>query len=237
MGLTDYGKYCDLLESPEGESERGNLLSAITTNVTGFFREAHHFEILAQQILPDLIKAARKGERVRLWSAACSSGEEPYSIAMVVLESFPDVARYDFLILASDIDPAMVAKAEAAVFSVSSTQNIGEARLENHFIRRGDYLEVRHNVRSIVRFAELNLHMEWPFSGSFDIIFCRNVVIYFDGESRRTLWQRFENQLNRNGHLFIGHSERLDGPASEHFRLVSPTHYIKVSPQQRNHSE
>lgn len=230
LGLSDYGAYCELLESSGGEAERRNLLSAVTTNVTDFFREIHHFETFSQQILPDLVKAAKRGERVRLWSAACSSGEEPYSLAMVALEAFPDAARHDFLILASDIDPVMVAKAEAAVYSNSATQNLSASRIDKFFIRHDNSIEVRDNVKNIVRFAEINLHQEWPFAGKFNVIFCRNVVIYFDAASRQRLWQRFEKQLCKNGHLFIGHSERLDGPASFSFRLVSPTHYIMVTP-------
>ncbi|MCC5959279.1 MAG: protein-glutamate O-methyltransferase [Rhodobacteraceae bacterium] len=229
LGLSGYGAYCTLLDGPDGRDERRNMLSAVTTNVTAFFREAHHFNTLTQQVLPPLIDIARKGGRVRLWSAACSSGEEPYSMAMSVLEAFPDVARYDLLILATDIDPLMVEKAQAGVFSESSMQGLDPARLRTHFTRTGNSFEVRAPLRNMMRFAELNLHQEWPFSARFDVIFCRNVVIYFDGNARRRLWLRFAEQLQANGHLFIGHSERLDGPASAAFRLAGPTHYISIA--------
>ncbi|MGP9789099.1 CheR family methyltransferase [Roseinatronobacter sp. NSM] len=229
LGLSEYGAYCALLGSPEGGEERRHMLSAVTTNVTAFFREDHHFDALTLQVLPPLIDAARKGGRVRLWSAACSSGEEPYSMAISVLEAFPDVSRYDLLVLATDIDPVMVAKAEAGIFSEDAVQGLDPAKLSKHFTRSGGTYEVRPALRDMMRFAELNLHKDWPFSGQFDVIFCRNVVIYFDGNARRMLWQRFATQLNADGHLFIGHSERLDGPASAAFRLVGPTHYIKAA--------
>ncbi|MDD7972419.1 CheR family methyltransferase [Roseinatronobacter alkalisoli] len=230
LGLAEYGAYCALLNSPGGASERRHMLSAVTTNVTAFFRESHHFDALTRQVLPPLIEAARKGRRVRLWSAACSSGEEPYSMAISVLECFPDAARYDLLILATDIDPVMVAKAQAGVFPETSVQGLAPAKLSTHFTRTGTSYEAGAPLRSIMRFAELNLHHEWPFSGQFDVIFCRNVVIYFDGDARRLLWQRFAAQLHAGGHLFIGHSERLDGPASATFRLAGPTHYVNTAP-------
>ncbi|WP_306417804.1 protein-glutamate O-methyltransferase [Roseinatronobacter sp. S2] len=229
LGLSGYGAYCTLLDGPDGRVERRNMLSAVTTNVTAFFREAHHFNTLTQQVLPPLIDIARKGGRVRLWSAACSSGEEPYSMAISVLEAFPEVARYDLLILATDIDPLMVEKAQAGVFSETSIQGLDPARLRTHFTRTGSSFEVRAPLRNMMRFAELNLHQEWPFSAGFDVIFCRNVVIYFDENARRRLWLRFADQLQADGHLFIGHSERLDGPASAAFRLAGPTHYISIA--------
>lgn len=229
LGLSEYGAYCTLLDGPNGSEERRKMLSAVTTNVTAFFREAHHFDILARQVLPPLIETARKGGRVRLWSAACSSGEEAYSIAMTVLEAFPDVARYDLLLLATDIDPLMVEKAETGVYSAEALQGLDPTRLRTHFTPTGTSYEVRASLRNMMRFAELNLHQKWPFSAKFDVIFCRNVVIYFDGNARRLLWQRFSNQLHQGGHLFIGHSERLDGSASTMFRLAGPTHYIAAA--------
>lgn len=228
LGLSNYKAYCALLDSPGGGEERRNILSAITTNVTAFFRESHHFEALVRQVLPPLVDVARKGGRVRLWSAACSSGEEPYSMAMSVLEVFPDVARHDLLILATDIDPVMVAKAEAGIYPEASVLGLDGAKRDKYFVRRTNTYEVRDALRQFMRFAELNLHDEWPFSGQFDVVFCRNVVIYFDGAARQRLWQRFATHLTPEGHLFIGHSERLDGPASGAFRLAGPTYYAKA---------
>ncbi len=228
LGLSDYAGYCAFLNGPDGQGERRNILSAVTTNVTAFFREAHHFEVLTRQVLPPLIHAARKGARVRLWSAACSSGEEPYSIAMCVLDAFPDAAKHDFLILGTDIDPAIVSKAEAGSYDDDLLQGLSPARRDKYFSRIQSAFEVRANLREVTRFAELNLHHDWPFSGAFDVIFCRNVVIYFDEQARQRLWQRFAGQITATGHLFIGHSERVDGPAQAAFRLVGPTHYARA---------
>lgn len=228
LGLADYGAYCALLDGAEGMAERRNILSAVTTNVTAFFREAHHFEAMTRQVLPPLIEAARRGGRVRLWSAACSSGEEAYSMAMTVLESFPEVARHDLLILATDIDPVMVARAEAGVYPEASVEGLEPARRDTHFTRTDAGYEIREPLRQFMRFAEMNLHHDWPFSGAFDVVFCRNVVIYFDEVARQRLWQRLAARIAPGGYLFIGHSERLDGPASSAFRLAGPTHYARA---------
>lgn len=228
LGLADYGAYCALLDGAEGMAERRQILSAVTTNVTAFFREPHHFEAMTRQVLPPLIEAARRGGRVRLWSAACSSGEEAYSMAMTVLEAFPDVARHDLLILATDIDPVMVARAEAGVYPEASVEGVAPARRDKHFTRTDAGYEIRDPLRQFMRFAEMNLHHDWPFSGAFDVVFCRNVVIYFDEAARQRLWQRLAAQIAPGGHLFIGHSERLDGTVGHAFRLVGPTHYARA---------
>ena len=225
LSLPDYDAYCRQLEGSDGISERRHLLSAVTTNVTAFFREAHHFDALATEILPPLIVAARAGERIRLWSAACSSGEEACSIAMTLLELFPDAARHDLRILATDIDPRMVARAETGRYAAQAVYPLGAKRLLRFFQRDGDeYLTVP-ELRAIIRFAELNLHDNWPFSGQFNLIFCRNAVIYFDAPARRRLWCRFARQIVLGGELFIGHSERLDGPAAELFDPVGTTRF------------
>lgn len=225
LHLPDYGAYCHHLDGAGGLEERRHLLSAITTNVTAFFREAHHFHALADEVLPPLIAAARQGQRVRLWSAACSSGEEPYSMAMTVLELFPEAARHDLLILASDIDPVIVERARAGRFGHDEVKALDDRRRQRFFRREGDVHVVNDDLRGLVRFAEINLHETWSFSGHFDAIFCRNVAIYFDGDARRKLWQRFAALLPPQGELFIGHSERIDGPAAALFDLAGATRY------------
>jgi len=225
LKMDDFSAYCGLLSSAQGVDERRNLLMAITTNVTAFFREAHHFDFMTREILPRLISQAKAGGRVRIWSAACSSGEEAYSIAMTVLDVLPDAARYDFLILATDIDPQMIEKANAGCYSAHDVRGIAPTKREQYFSRSKENFEVHAHVRKILRFAELNLHKEWPFRGGFDVIFCRNVVIYFDTPLRLKLWAKFAAGLNQSGHLMIGHSERIDGPAAQSFKLVAPTTY------------
>lgn len=229
LHLSDYRAYCDRLEGQDGPAERRYLLSAITTNVTAFFREEHHFRILATEVLPPLIAAAKAGRRLRLWSSACSSGEEAYSLAIAILETFPDALRHDVRILASDIDPVMIACARAGRYTSDSLRPLEAKRLLRFFTRDGDDFVVSDELQQILRFAELNLHDPWPFKGQFDVIFCRNAVIYFESATRQRLWQRFARQIKPGGDLFIGHSERLDGPAAVLFEPVGATRYRRNS--------
>jgi chemotaxis protein methyltransferase CheR len=225
LKLEDYNAYCDLLEHPDGADEKKHVIATITTNVTAFFREPHHFELLARQVLPPLIAKAKAGGRVRLWSAACSSGEEAYSMAMTLLDVFPDAARFDVRILATDIDREMIRRSREGLYEEASVRDlIGSPRAK--YISPADgRFSIRPEVREILRFAELNLHGDWPFSGSFDAIFCRNVVIYFEPNMRQALWEKFATKLGADGYLLIGHSERVDGPAAAKFRSVGITAY------------
>ncbi|WP_347917056.1 protein-glutamate O-methyltransferase [Paracoccus marcusii] len=225
LTLPDYGAYCDRLEGPEGPQERRHLLSAITTNVTAFFREGHHFQALAHEVLPPLIAQARAGRRLRLWSAASSSGEEPYSMAVTLLDAFPDAAQHDVLILATDIDPEMVDRAQQGRFAADALAPVPPTQVKRYFQPHAAGFEAKPEVRRIMRFGELNLHDDWPFSGKFDVIFCRNTAIYFDSAARQRLWLRFGGALNEGGALFIGHSERLDGPAAGLFAATGTTQY------------
>ncbi|WP_240637726.1 CheR family methyltransferase [Paracoccus aestuarii] len=225
LGLPDYGAYCARLDGSDGPDERRHLLSAITTNVTAFFREAHHFRSLAQDVLPPMVAQARAGRRLRLWSAASSSGEEPYSIAITLLEAFPDAARHDVLLLSTDIDPEMVDRSRQGRFSADAVSPVPPAQLKRWFQPQGDGFEAKPDLRGLMRFAELNLHDAWPFQGRFDVIFCRNTAIYFDGTARQRLWQRFGEVMVEGGTLCIGHSERLDGPAAALFEPTGTTQY------------
>lgn len=214
LGLSDFDEYCALVDSAEGASERGEMLAALTTNHTSFFREPHHFEHLRQKILPRLMAAARDGGRVRIWSAACSSGEEPYSIALTLLEAFPEAARYDLRILATDIDPNILARAKAGVYADEAVSPIAPGMRERWLTRQAGGAEkvwrVNDQVRALIRFNELNLIGEWPMQGRFDVVFCRNVVIYFEEATQAFLWDRFKQILTPEGRLYIGHSERVD---------------------------
>ena len=225
LKIADFAGYCAHLNGPAGEAERRHLLSAITTNVTSFFREAHHFEALGRHIAQGLADPARRGQRLRLWSSACSSGPEAYSIAMTLLECCPEISQRDSLILASDIDPQMVSLAESGLYSAEELAGLSPARLQRFFTPKGDGFQIKPEVKALLRFGELNLHDPWPFSGRFDAIFCRNVVIYFDAAHRQRLWQRFAEVLLPGAMLFIGHSERLEGAAAEKFLLRGATQY------------
>lgn len=214
LGLRDFDTYCAFVESPKGIDERAEMVAALTTNVTRFFREPHHFDHLRESVLPRLVQRAKDGGRIRIWSAACSSGEEPYSIALTLLDMFPDAARHDVRILATDIDPNVVAKAKAGVYNEDAVAPIPAALRERWLRRERDTAEnlwsLRDEPRALITFNGLNLIGDWPMRGRFDVIFCRNVVIYFEEATQTLLWNRFKNVLTADGRLYIGHSERVD---------------------------
>ena len=232
LGLQDFTAYCSLIESPDGEDERMQMLSALTTNVTHFFREDHHFRLLRDRVLPPLLAAARAGRRVRLWSAGCSAGQEPYSLAFTVLELCPEAARLDIRILASDVDPDILQRAQDGVYPAEELKAI-PAGMRDRFIDQdgtSPTFRISDRARAIVRFAELNLMSEWPMRGPFDVIFCRNVAIYFDKPTQARLWQRFAALTPPGAYLFLGHSERLSGPADAMFRSAGVTAYWRPHP-------
>jgi chemotaxis protein methyltransferase CheR len=225
LGLASFRDYCALVAGAAGVDERQKMLAALTTNVTKFFREPHHFEHLERVVLPPLLKAARQGARVRLWSAACSNGQEPYSMAMVILSLMPDAHRYDVKVLASDIDANMLAEGVNGVYAESFAADT-PAKLRHRWLlptpegprgERGRFVAVADELRDLVAFRELNLFGDWPMRGPFQAIFCRNVAIYFEEETQRKLWSRFAPMLAPGGRLYIGHSERLTGAAASAF--------------------
>ncbi|RDC74532.1 chemotaxis protein [Rhodovulum sp. 12E13] len=238
-GHATLAEYCAFLDSEAGVEERRELIYTLTTNVTSFFREQHHFDGLRERILPGLVERARAGGRVRLWSAGCSSGQEPYSLAMVVLDALPEAARCDLRILATDIDPYVLAEARKAVYPEAQVEPVPEA-MRRRFLEPAPGRDgtrawrVAEPARSLVAFRELNLLKEWPMRGRFDAIFCRNVVIYFDRETQRCLWERFAAALAPGGHLFLGHSERIDTAATDAFRVVGTTMYQRAAPGAQN---
>ncbi|TPG42337.1 protein-glutamate O-methyltransferase CheR [Roseomonas nepalensis] len=225
LGLASFAAYCDRLDGPDGADERVHLVNAITTNLTGFFREAHHFEYLATELLPGLPRA---GRRLRVWSAGCSSGEEPYSIAMTMASAMPDLAEWDARVLATDIDTEMVAQAAAGIYPADRVAAVPEALRRAHVQRLdGDRAGMAPRLRSLIAFRALNLLGPWPMRGPFDVIFCRNVVIYFDKPTQRALFDRFAGLLAPGGHLFIGHSESLFR-VSDRFAHLGRTIYRKL---------
>ncbi len=218
LGLRTFKEYCTLVGSHDGEAERGAMIRALTTNVTRFFREPHHFEHLKSNVLSQLRLEAPKGRRVRLWSAGCSSGQEPYSMALTVLSLLPDAASYDIKILATDIDENMIEKGQAGVFERSAMNDIPADLRQRWFVASHDgtgAMQAGDELRSLVTFKKLNLTAEWPIKTGFDAIFCRNVAIYFDTETQDKLWSRMVPRLNPSGALYIGHSERVGGPAEK----------------------
>lgn len=229
LQLPGFGAYLQLVEGADGAAERGEMISALTTNVTSFFRERHHFELLRDRVLPPLIARARQGGRVRLWSAGCSTGEEPYSMAMVLLGLDPEAATLDIRILATDIDPAVLARARAGRYDADSAGSLpAEPRLRWFEEDGGGGVRVRPALQRPVVFGELNLAAGWPVRGPFDVIFCRNVTIYFDRQGQERIWAGFARLLPPGGVLCIGHSERVTGPATAQFRSGGITAYTRA---------
>jgi chemotaxis protein methyltransferase CheR len=184
---------------------------------------------LKSEVLPGLINRARNGGRVRIWSAACSDGQEPYSIALTVLSLMPNVADYDFKILATDIDPKILALARAGCYDETALETVSPAMRKQWFreveVQGRQKFQVDDRVKKLITFNELNLMSQWPFKGSFDVIFCRNVVIYFDEPTQMRIWSRFAGLLPEGGHLYIGHSERVSGEAKNVFDNIGITTY------------
>lgn len=209
LGIGDYRSYLALVTSESGEDELKAMISALTTNVTHFFREKHHFEMLRSRALPPLIARARAGGRVRIWSAGSSNGQEAFSIAMVLAELAPDHEALDIRILATDIDPQVIACGQAAIYDPQLLDTVPPALRARFFQPVPAGVQVVDSLRRLVTFRELNLHGPWPMRGQFSIIFCRNVVIYFDPPAQARLWARFEEVLEPGGWIFVGHSERI----------------------------
>jgi chemotaxis protein methyltransferase CheR len=230
LGLENFRDYCDLVTGSDGLDERQQMICALTTNVTKFFREPHHFEHLKTQVLPPLLEAAKRNGRVRIWSAACSDGQEPYSIALTVLSVMPDAHRYDIKILATDIDTKMLAKGREGIYDANALSQVpGDLRARYFVKTEGNRMfGACDELRALISFKELNLIGQWPLKGPFQAIFCRNVVIYFEEQTQAKIWSRFLPLLAPKGMLYIGHSERINGPATSNFGNAGITTYQKL---------
>jgi chemotaxis protein methyltransferase CheR len=220
LGAGSYGEYLARVRADATGRELAEMVDALTTNKTSFFREPAHFDYLRERVLPAL--PAR--EPLRMWSAGCSTGEEPYSLAMVLRESLPDLARRDVRLLATDISSRVLAPARAGRYADAAVADVPPELLRRHFLRAGGAWEVAPAVRSLVTFARLNLMAVWPMRGPFEAIFCRNVMIYFDKPTQQELVARFHALLAPGGHLFVGHAESLSGIAHG-FSYVQPAVY------------
>lgn len=213
LKLQSFSEYCALLASPSGEAEGEAMVSALTTNVTRFFREPHHFEHLRERVVEPMADCLRAGERMRLWSSACSTGEEAYSIALTVLSALPDAPKRDVKILATDIDSVALAAARSGIFAEELVSGLPGPVRDKWLTRQANGAwQVRDEVKSLVVFKQLNLIGDWPMSGAFNAIFCRNVVIYFEVGTQTRLWRRFRRYLAPGGRLYVGHAERVDAP-------------------------
>lgn len=230
LGLQSFRDYCALVGDEAGSEELAAMVSALTTNVTRFFREAHHFTHLKQKLFTPLIQKLCQGGRLRIWSAGCSSGQEPYSIALTLLSMLPDARSFDARILATDLNPHVIETGRQAIYPEEELEDV-PAEMRRMWMEKLDDGSGRYQlddaVRRLVTFRPLNLMGSWPMRGPFDIIFCRNVVIYFDEKTQEKIWNRFLSVLEPGGHLFIGHSERVVGPALAQLSLEATTTYRK----------
>lgn len=229
LSIEDFNTYCQFVSTPAGKSEIRLMISALTTNISSFFRENHHFEMLKSDVFPSLIQRVKSGERVRIWSAGCSVGMEAYSIAMTLLQAFPEAPNYDIKILASDIDPKVLETGRLALYDARQLAAVPENLRGKYFSSESTESTAKsqasQELRSLVTFRELNLLETWPISGNFDVIFCRNTVIYFDDETQRELWPRFQETLSPGGWLFVGHSERVPDNSGTDFESCGMTIY------------
>ncbi len=231
LGLRSFKEYCAFVTSEQGHDESQEMLRALTTNVTRFFREPHHFDDLRANILEPIADQVRAGRRLRLWSAASSSGQEPYSMAFTVLSVWPNAAELDIRILGTDIDTNVLATGRQAVYDEHLLEGISPAQRGQFFERDSNdrrAYRVCEAARRLVAFRELNLNgPSWPMRGPFDAIFCRNVVIYFDEPTQERVWSRFQPLLAQGGKLYVGHSERV-GANVRGFESCGLTAYRKT---------
>lgn len=230
LGLFSFSSYCDRLEA-KNSSERDHFITALTTNVTHFYREAHHFDFLEDTILPPLLDQAEQGQRIRIWSAGCSSGQEPVSIAGSIVKVIGDPSNLDICILATDVDPTVLKIAEEGKYPIRECQIEGADRPIHIFedqIDGAEFRQIKNSVLDLISYQRINLKGEWSLSESQDIIFCRNVAIYFDSEFQDDLWCRFSDQLKSGGYLVIGHSERIMNPDRFGLKNVGITTYRKT---------
>ncbi|MEP6836209.1 MAG: protein-glutamate O-methyltransferase [Gemmatimonas sp.] len=225
LAIADFAMYLELVGDGPAHPEFGEMVDALTTNKTSFLREHAHFDYLRETVLPSL------GPNVRIWSAGCSSGEEPYTLAMLLLDQSTMGPVRDARVLATDISQRMLTAAQAGVYPAEIMNDVPPEWRRRFWSRvdRNDeagWLSATPPLRKIVNFARLNLMDHWPMHGPFDAIFCRNVMIYFDKQTQQRLVERFWSLLRPGGHLFVGHSESLTGTAHQ-FRYIQPAVYVR----------
>jgi chemotaxis protein methyltransferase CheR len=231
LGLSSFGAYYRVIGKGGDPFERVRMLDCICTNETHFFREPRQFDFLTSQVFPEWTAQANAGTRsrsIRVWSAGCSTGEEPYSLAMILLAHFPASAGWSIDVLGTDLSTRALDNAQAALWPIEKSREIPPSYLKAYMLKgRGHHegqMKAGPEIRSVVRFERLNLYDGCPTGGPFDFIFCRNVLIYFNAESRSRVIHRLMEHLPRTGYLFLGHAESLNG-VTDRLRSVGPTVY------------
>jgi chemotaxis protein methyltransferase CheR len=227
LKLSTFSEYYDLVLSDPKEEEFTRLLDLISTNKTDFFREPIHFDFLRDRILPEL----EERKHICIWSSACSTGEEPYTIAVTLFEHARNPDQWNFKILASDLSTRVLVKAAAGLYQEDRFRDVPPDVLRRHFLRgrggRAGLFKVKPHLSAVIQFRRINLmDSRFPIKTSLDLIFCRNVMIYFDRPTQERLVNKFYRYLKPGGHLFIGHSESLQW-VNHPFRTVAPTIYRK----------
>jgi chemotaxis protein methyltransferase CheR len=231
LRMSSFSEYIELLERGEA-AELEEFTNAVTTNLTSFFREPHHFEFLASDMLPEALKRNAGLRRLRIWCCAASTGEEPYSIAMVLREAQDKLHGWDTKLLATDLDSNVLSHGRRGVYSRDRFAGMAPRRVSQFFdeVRDGaeQKLSAVDELRRLITFKQLNLMHEWPMKGPFDAIFCRNVIIYFDKETQRVLFERMAALQRPGDFLFLGHSESLYR-VSDRYELIGRTIYRRLA--------
>lgn len=226
-GFSDFTEYVDHILTNASQDDLSFLLSKLTTNHTYFMRENEHFTFLRENVLP-VLKANCRTKAPAIWSAGCSSGEEPYTISMILLDYFgSEPGRWDTRILATDISDQVLTKARAGSYSKDSLKDIPTSWLQKYFTQSGTSYQASEKLRKNIDFRKFNLMDDIKFKAKFDVIFCRNVMIYFEPPVKEALVRRFYNAMNPGGFLFIGHSETLNH-ANQPFKYIQPSVYRKL---------
>lgn len=235
LSLTSFGDYLKYLkEGDDARQELSRMVTVISTNVTYFFREEDHFHFLKDRVLPEIYREKERHgvKKIRCWSAGCSSGEEPYSLAITINDYLNgNLNSMDIKILATDVSTHVLEKAVKGMYKIAALENVPPHLIKRNFYRgvnnREGFAMVKEHLKNMVLVRFLNLmEKNYPFKGPFDFIFCRNVMIYFDKSTQRELLCKFHERLEPGGYLFLGHSEGLTGTHSG-FKYVAPAVYVK----------
>ncbi len=231
LGLSTFSEYCRYLKNDADGDETLEFTNSITTNLTAFFRENHHFEYLKNTVIPELVGKNAAERKIRIWSSGCSTGEEPYSMAMILHEAMSTISGWDYRIMATDIDSNVLTTASNGVYQMERVNGIDKHLLKRWFQRgkgaQSNKVRAKQVLREIISFKQINLMSDWRLRQPRDVIFCRNVIIYFDKPTKQRLVERYADNLKMGGYLFIGHSESLFN-ISNRFELIGNTIYRKI---------
>lgn len=229
LGLDNFVDYRARLTGAHGSDELAAMVNAVTTNLTKFFRESHHFDHIRDVVVPDFMAKVKQGGRpkLRIWSAGCSSGQEPYSTAMTLRGAIPDIDRYDIKILATDLDTNILAVGQSGRYRAEEAESI-PSQYRRYVSYDNNLLVMSPDLRRMITFNQLNLLGDWPIKGPFDVIFCRNVVIYFDKPTQTRLYDRFNQLMTPESWLYVGHSEVI-GSVTNKFETIGKSIYRQVT--------